>query len=170
MFDENSYERIADALETSVELLFAIERVTGDCLEYIKREDAGEITEEINENTDAYELWENGGRELEILAALPAADGGCQIEEGEEVFWGLEGKFAEFDGTEWVLTDAVYALFNHFSGEIGTWDGEKPSAANAMTFGTEEGAVEYIKISHADQFHPVDVMSINRISCLVSNA
>lgn len=173
MFDKNSYERISDVLETSVELLFAIEQVTGDCFEYAEYEDEfGERTEKINENTDAYELWENGGRELEILAALPVADGGGQIEDGTEVFWGLEGKFAEFDGTEaeWVLTDAVYVLFNHFSGEIGTWDGEKPSAANAMTFGTEEAAAEHIKISHADQFHPVDVMSINRISCLVSNA
>jgi transcriptional regulator with XRE-family HTH domain len=106
MFVKNKYEKFSDALETSAEILFAIEQVAGDYFEYIEDEDVfGDKTEEINENTDAYELWENGGRNLEILAALPTENGGSPIEDGTEVFWGMEGKFAEFYGEKWIMEE-----------------------------------------------------------------
>jgi len=102
---KSHYERLSEFLETSSEILYAIEQISDDYFDFIEDEDVfGEKTNEIDENSHSYELWEDGGREDEILAALPTENGGSPIEEGTEVLWGMEGKFAEFDGEKWART------------------------------------------------------------------
>lgn len=88
MFLRNNYARFADSLNCSEEILFAIEIVTGES--FIREDD-----EKITENA-AYLLWREGGRELEILAAIPTDD----AQDGSTVFWG-GATFAEFDGEKW---------------------------------------------------------------------
>lgn len=103
MYRKSNYEKLAESLETSEEILYAIERVTDDCFEYVEDEDVfGDTIEEINENSDAYELWDGVCREREILVALPTENGGSPIKKGRKIFWGVE-KFAEFDGEKWAL-------------------------------------------------------------------
>jgi hypothetical protein len=92
MFCKTNYERFSESLNCSPEILFAIEAVTGENFE--------RDNQKIIENA-SYQLWEEGGRELEILAALPI-DNGSEFEDGEEIFWADE-KFAEFDGEQWIL-------------------------------------------------------------------
>ena len=87
-FNKNDYQEF-DGLQTSEEILYAIEIVTGVELE---SED-----DRLYDNEASY-LWENGGRDDEILAALPE-----DAEEGKEIFWGTGGVFAEFDGEKWIL-------------------------------------------------------------------
>jgi hypothetical protein len=96
MFNKLDYEILADSLGTSEEILYAIEQLTG-C--EIRR------NLDLNENialNAAENLWFENDREQEILAALPTKNGGTSIPSGTEVFWGWEGKFAEFNGEEWV--------------------------------------------------------------------
>ena len=50
-------------------------------------------------DNSAKELWENGGRENEILAALPTET----AEDGEKVFWGWLS--AEFNNEQWIKCD-----------------------------------------------------------------
>ena len=87
MFNKNDYERLSESLQTSEEFLFAIEKVSGASLE---REDDGSII-----NNAACQLWEEGGCENEILAALPTE----QADEEEEIFWA--DLKAYFDGEKW---------------------------------------------------------------------
>ena len=95
MFNRKDYEQLSDSLQTSGEILYAIECVTGcDFKPHKNRFD----TVAINH---AFGLWEEGGRDGDILAALPLEDGCVPILDGKEVSWGLEGKFAEFDGEKW---------------------------------------------------------------------
>ncbi len=89
MFNRNHYTEFS-GLETCNEILYAIEVVTGVGLS----ENDGEM-----EKNSAYKLWMNGGREQEILEALPCEN----ADEGEEVFWGAAGIFAEFDGEKWIM-------------------------------------------------------------------
>ena len=87
-----NYERLAESLQTSEEILFAIEQVTDSIF---KRDENDEITENA-----AYGLWVGGGRENEILANLPTE----HAEENELIYWGAaNGVFAEFDGEKWNL-------------------------------------------------------------------
>ena len=79
------YEQRAAAANTSEEVVFAIEQICD-----------GEIDDE---DSDAYALWANGGRDAEILAALPV---GCGEEDGDTLFWG-DDEFAEFRDGKWVL-------------------------------------------------------------------
>jgi len=105
MFNKKKYERLSESLETSSEILYAIEQVTGQIFRYentYKRIDAENVIEigETITNNAAFYFWQEGERcdhEDEILAALPTA-----IEEGTEVFWGIEPLFAEFDGEKWI--------------------------------------------------------------------
>jgi hypothetical protein len=89
-FNKNHYQQNFSGLTdgTSEEILYAIEIVVG---ESFSRNDKDEIIE-----NDAYKLWEEGGREQEILAALPTDD----AEDGEKIFWANE-VLAEFDGKKW---------------------------------------------------------------------
>ena len=92
MFNKKDYECLSDSLQTSEEILYAIECVTGDELEMDKNG-------LLYDNEACYlwaELWTEGGRDDEILAALPTEN----ATEGERVFWC--GLFAEFDGEKWV--------------------------------------------------------------------
>lgn len=82
-------EQISQVMETSEELLDAIEQVAGSLF---KRND-----ENLLKCSAAKQLWTDGGREDEILAALPIDS----AEKDDEVFWGHAGKFAEFDGEKW---------------------------------------------------------------------
>lgn len=95
-FNKNNYENKFPGLtcNTSEEILHAIEIVTGDYFSVGKND-------EIEENA-AYELWENGGREQEILKALPMTNGGTEYEDGDTVSFG-DSVFAEFDGEKWIL-------------------------------------------------------------------
>ena len=98
-YTRTDYAEFADSLQCSEEVLFAIEIVTGENFE---RE---ENSDDIIEN-DAYQLWAEGGREKEILAALPLTNGGAPFEDGDEIFWeSLDGVFAEFDGEKWILRE-----------------------------------------------------------------
>lgn len=74
------WEQEARSRETSEPLWFAICQIADDA-------------------DDADELWSEGGRDEEILAALPVWS---DIEVGESVSWG-GSTFATFDGTAWVL-------------------------------------------------------------------
>lgn len=93
MFLKTDYESLAVSFETSEEILYAIEIVTNEI--FIETGNG-----RVEENP-AFELWKEGGREDEILAALPTENGGSSIPEGKEIFWGMEGKFAEFAGDTW---------------------------------------------------------------------
>jgi len=103
MFYRSKYNDFSEALTTSPEILAAIESLTGTTFErYIV--DPGETSEhldgEIAQNA-AYQLWEEGGREDEILAVLPTEH---EPPDGDEIFWGWTEKFAEFDGEKWIKT------------------------------------------------------------------
>ena len=87
MFVKKDYARFSESLQTSEEFLFAIEAVSGASFE---RGDNENII-----NNDAYKLWEDGGREQEILNALPTE----QAEESEEIF--LSDLTAVFNGVKW---------------------------------------------------------------------
>lgn len=96
-FYKTDYERFADSLQCAEEILYAIEAVTGESFEHNYVADAfGLPTRRITKNA-AYLLWEEGGREGEILAALPTED----VDDGEEVSWDSNSIFAEFDGEKW---------------------------------------------------------------------
>ena len=98
MFNKKDYERLSESLETSSEILYAIEQIAGDDFYY---EPHAEY-EELSDNA-AFYFWQEGEREDEIVAALPTtANGGSPLEEGTEVFWGIEPLFAEFDGEKWI--------------------------------------------------------------------
>jgi len=106
MFTKKNYEKFSNALKTSGEILYAIEQVAGDDFETISDDEMfGDRIEEIDKNSDAYALWEEGGRYPEILAELPTKNGGFRIEDGTEVFWGMNDKFAEFDGEKWIMAE-----------------------------------------------------------------
>jgi hypothetical protein len=92
-YHDQDYERLSESLETSGEILYAIEQITGGVFERNDDDDREELV-----GNATFDLWNDGGRTAEILAALPA-DG---AEEGDEVFWGFEGLFAEFDGEKWI--------------------------------------------------------------------
>jgi len=91
MFNKKNYEYLSESLQTSEEILYAIEIVTGVELE--STED-----DHLCDNDASY-LWEEGGHDDEILAALPTEN----AQEGKEIFWGASGVFAEFDGEKWIL-------------------------------------------------------------------
>ena len=90
-FNKKSYERLSESLQTSEQFLFAIEKVAGCELETTEGD-------QLFDNS-AKELWENGGRENEILAALPTET----AEDGEKVFWGWLS--AEFNNEQWIKCD-----------------------------------------------------------------
>ena len=86
------YEDLAASLETSEQILYAIEEIAGGAFE---RNDEGEL----KENTP-FKIWNapTSADRAKTLAFLPSNDS----ENGEEIFWGDDGKFAEFDGDEWI--------------------------------------------------------------------
>ena len=95
-FLKSDYEQLGKSLETSEEILYAIEQVTGEVFSETKDWDG--YGDEL-ENNNAHRIWADGGEELEILANLPTNE----AEKDEELFWGVE-KFTEFDGEKWKLT------------------------------------------------------------------
>lgn len=96
-FNKTDYEEFADALLASEEILYAIEKVTESEFFYeTHNENTADHYEELANNA-AYLLWEEGGREDEILAALPTED----TNEGDAVCWDSNSIFAEFDGEKW---------------------------------------------------------------------
>jgi hypothetical protein len=95
-FVKQKHEQSANSLQCSEEILSAIEQVTSESFEKVKIGPDSSVPDqdEFIKNA-AYKLWEEGGREDEILAALPTED----AVDGEEVFW--DSIFAEFDGEKW---------------------------------------------------------------------
>jgi hypothetical protein len=94
----NRLEQIEYWLETSEELLDAIETVSG---ELFKENNPGSAESNIIDNK-ASEIWQDPeGREDEILAEIPVDS----AEKDDVVFWGAEGKFAEFDGEKWIACE-----------------------------------------------------------------
>lgn len=89
-------EQIGHTLGTSEELLDAIETISGVLFEM----DAPDcVTANVIENA-AWEMWQDpAGREVEILAAIPVDS----AENDDEVIWGTDGVWAEFDGEKWIL-------------------------------------------------------------------
>ena len=69
------YEQDASSKQTSAEILYAIDQL----------------------GCDSDQLWADGGREDEIIAALPTD---YDIDEGDILYWG--GEFARFENGEWV--------------------------------------------------------------------
>lgn len=57
----------------------------------------------LDDESEAYRLWADGGREEEIIAELPMI-GGC--DEGDELFWGCQGVFARFQAGKWQVVNA----------------------------------------------------------------
>lgn len=95
MFLKSDYEKLAESLETSEEILYAIEELLGE--NFVIDEETGEM-----ENNNAYRLWADGDEKKAVLRNLPIENGGSPIPEETEVFWGSEGKFAEFEGEVWI--------------------------------------------------------------------
>lgn len=97
MFNKNNYANKFPGLltSTSEEILYAIEIVTGENF-------SSDDNDEREEN-DALKLYENGGREQEMLNALPLTNGGKKYDDGETVLFGGD-VFAEFDGEKWNMT------------------------------------------------------------------
>lgn len=83
-----SYEQLASCLETSEEVLWAIEQVAG-----------GDIEEA---DGDARTLWANGGRDAEILAALSGGGHNTVVaDDGETLYWA--DAWARWSDGAWVL-------------------------------------------------------------------
>lgn len=77
-----------EGFETSPAVLAAIEAVA-----------SGSV---LDNESDAYRLWSDGGREDEIVAKLPID--GC--DDGDQLFWGCQGVFARFESGKWQVVNA----------------------------------------------------------------
>lgn len=91
MFNQQKYEIFEDCLNCCPEILAAIETVSDEKFQFGYLMDRQTIIE-----NGAFQLWEEGGREDEILNALPTSH---NPEDGAEIYWGNEA-FAEFDEKE----------------------------------------------------------------------
>jgi len=126
MFNSRNYEQLSDNLQTSGEILYAIESVTGEDFQILHHSLLNYDENEHIMCNAAFSLWENGGREDEILAALPTEDGGAPIADGREIYWGFDGKFAEFDGEKWkkIISIRKYEALCEYSKDDKIWHGE----------------------------------------------
>lgn len=55
----------------------------------------------LDDESEAYRLWCDGGRDAEIIAKLPV-DGS---DDGDQLFWGCQGVFARFESGKWQVVN-----------------------------------------------------------------